>query len=85
MATHGPDLVYWPEPTERATVMAEMTPAQEEKLRFLCDRYSVSFDPAHYMIYPETSSMMRGWAEGWVGGSEGTLYVGVDPEGRSHS
>lgn len=65
--------------------MAQMTPAQEEKLRSLCERYNVAFDPTHYMIYPETSSMMRGWAEGWVGGSSDTLYVGVDPEGRSHS
>ena len=65
--------------------MGELNPAQEAKLRNLCDRYNVSFDPAHYMVYPATSSMMAGWAEGWVGGSNNTIYIGVSPEGDSHS
>lgn len=65
--------------------MAELNPAQEAKLRDLCSRYNVTFDPSHYRVYPETSSMMRGWAEGWVGGSSETIFVGVSPEGDSHS
>ena len=67
------------------TVMAAPNPAQEARLRELCSRYELEYDPAHYVVHPPTSSMMPGWAEGWVGGSPGTLFVGVSPEGQSHS
>ena len=66
-------------------IMGELNPAQEAKLRNLCDRYNVEFSPAHYVVHPSTSSMMASWAEGWVGGSPGTIFIGVSPEGDSHS
>ena len=62
-----------------------MTQEQINTLQILCRSYGVAFDPSHYLVYPSDSSMMPGWAEGWVGGSPGTLYVGVSPEGASHS
>ncbi len=62
-----------------------MNPAQIARARLLAARYGVEFDEAHYIVYPPTSSMMAGWAEGWVGGSPGTIYVGISPEGDSHS
>lgn len=70
---------------------AEMNDAQELTLRRLCQRYGCDFSRAHYLVYPPTSNMMAGWAEGWVGGYDGvtkkphTIYVGVSPEGESHS
>lgn len=60
--------------------------AQEARLRLLCKRYGVRYDYRHY--HPATlqaTGMMFGWVEGWIGGQPGTLYVGVDPAGRSHS
>lgn len=79
----------------------EMTEAQDATLRRLCERYKVPFDPEHYVVWPEDSSIMPGWCEGWLGGPnhaahpelprpahpalKPTLYVGVDPEGRAHS
>lgn len=72
-----------------------MTPAQEQRLRQLCANYNVEFDPSDYIEYPPDSFMMPGWVEGWVGGVERgpdgfkprkhTIYVGVSPEGDSHS
>jgi hypothetical protein len=62
-----------------------MTPAQEQRLRQLCTNYNVEFDPSDYIEYPPDSFMMPGWVEGWVGGVERTIYVGVSPEGDSHS
>ncbi len=59
--------------------------AQEAKLRQLCEVYRVDYDPDHYFVYPPTSAMMANWCEGWIGGQEGTLYIGVSPEGHSHS
>ena len=47
-----------------------MTPAQELKLRLLCERYEVDFDPSHYYVSPADSYIMPGWAEGWIGGHE---------------
>lgn len=62
-----------------------MTEAQTNALRRLCESFRVEFDPNDYRLYPADSWMMPGWVEGWVGGSPGTLYVGVSPEGESHS
>lgn len=77
-----------------------ITEAQEETLRVLCDRYGVQYAAEHYYVYPQNSTMMAGWCEGWLGGAqhanpeyatpeepagEPSLYVGVDPEGRAHS
>lgn len=62
-----------------------MTEAQEATLRRLCLGYRVEFLPEHYRVYPADSWMMPGWAEGWIGGSPGTIYVGVSPEGEAHS
>jgi len=65
--------------------MTNMTAPQREKLELLCARYDVTFTESDYLVYSQDSSMMPGWAEGWIGGSPGTLYVGVSPEGDSHS
>jgi hypothetical protein len=77
-----------------------MTPAQESRLRLLCERYEVDFDPSHYYVSPADSYIMPGWAEGWIGGPEHardeyrhsslpvakpTIYVGVSPQGEVHS
>lgn len=79
---------------------ARMTDAQDATLRALCDRYQVEYDPAHYIINALEQPFTPGWAEGWVGGythanpeyarpsepvSKPTIYVGVDPDGRSYS
>lgn len=61
-----------------------MTPEQEAKLRLLCERYHVTFNPDHYFQNPE-GWIMPGWVEGWVGGTPSTIYVGVAPDGSSHS
>ncbi len=62
-----------------------MTEAQQARLRQLCAGYRVPFDESHYHLYPPTSIMMPGWVEGWIGGAPGTIYIGVSPEGDSHS
>ena len=70
-----------------------LTLAQWLKLADLCSRYKVPFDPTDYKVWPKDGSMTKGYAEGWVGGrfgsgvngSRNTLYVGVAPDGRSHS
>lgn len=77
-----------------------LTDAQERTLRNLCERYHVEFDEDHYSVYTADSIIMPGWAEGWVGGpthanpqyaepaeprGAPTIYVGVSPEGDSHS
>ena len=68
--------------------MNTMTDAQRTKLQTLCERYRVTFTESDYLVFSQDSSMMPGWAEGWVGGltqAGRTLYVGVSPEGDSHS
>lgn len=73
--------------------MATLTDAQTEKLQILCDRYKVEFHPDDYQ---PAFDLPDGWVAGWVGGplhagveSAGfnvkTIYVGVSPEGDSHS
>jgi len=74
-----------------------MTLEQEFALSKLCDRYSVPFDPKHYVVYSDESAIMPGWVEGWIGGQEHasadyggtalptTIYCGVSPEGQIHT
>jgi hypothetical protein len=85
----------------RADGAPRMTHAQRDRLWDLCAGYNVPFREDDYYLYPTDRSApqrgigtMPGWVEGWVGGQDGrhetgdhrrTLYVGVDPEGRSHS
>jgi len=73
-----------------------MNEAQRNKLWDMCGRYGVPFREDDYMVYSESSSMMAGWAEGWIGGNthatadrggtdKPTIYVGVSPQGDSHT
>lgn len=62
-----------------------MTEAQRNKLWETCGRYNVPFREDDYQLNSLDSSFMPGWVEGWIGGVETTIYLGVDPEGRSHS
>jgi hypothetical protein len=62
-----------------------MTYAQRDRLWEMCGNYGVHFDEKHYQVNLLTSNMMPGWVEGWIGGEPGTIYVGVSPEGESHS
>lgn len=67
-----------------------LTPAQELRLRALCKNYNVTFDPEHYK---PAFDLPWGWVAGWIGGpgynglteNKSTIYVGVSPEGESHS
>lgn len=65
---------------------------QQAKLKDLCSRYGVMYDAQDYYVYPPGQPWMPSWAEGWVGGinhkagtEHPTIYVGVSPEGNSHS
>jgi len=72
-----------------------LTQAQYDKLSLLCERYNVPFDPTHYRVWSDDASMTKGFAEGWVGGidyapgndqgNRSTIYIGVEPNGDSHS
>lgn len=53
-----------------------------DTIRTLCDRYHVTYDPTHYA---PAFDLPTGWVAGWVGGTPGTLYVGVDPDGAASS
>ena len=71
-----------------------MTRAQRDRLWDMCGNYGVPFNEEHYFVDQD-----NGYAEGWVGGrdyasrpndpKEGwgktTIYVGVSPEGDSHT
>lgn len=61
-----------------------MTTAQRDKLWSLCGGYNVPFHEDHYRPtqFSENAPVMY---EGWVGGIQSTIYVGVEPNGRSHS
>lgn len=92
---------YRPEPMketwERADGRPRMTTKQRDALWELCGRYNVPFREDDYAI--QTSSMMQGYVEGWVGGidysakrygrpetvGKSTVYVGVSPDGRVHT
>lgn len=66
----------------------KMTQEQFNKLSELCKRYDVPMAIADYVVSSQDSFMMKGWAEGWVGGpqqNKKTIFVGVSPQGDSHS
>lgn len=63
-----------------------LTVAQRDKLQVLCDRFHVRFDPTHYRVFPNDSFMYAGFAEGRIGGPDcDTIFIGVEPNGDSHS
>lgn len=55
-----------------------MTFAQRERLVQMCKNYNVPFREDDY--HPSF-----GMYEGWIGGRMGTIYVGVEKNGRSHT
>ena len=76
-----------PEVTHRADGTERMTFAQREKLWSLCGGYNVPFRENDYCPtqFSEKAPIMY---EGWVGGisdPQKTIYVAVEPNGRSHS
>lgn len=79
-------------PAARADGASRMTNAQRDRLWQLCARYNVPFREDDYLLSSKQSGIGAGWVEGWVGGRDGsgitsrkTIYVGVSPEGESHS
>ena len=79
---------------KRELLSSTMTQEQFDKLSVLCERFHVSMAITDYFVYSQDSSMMPGYAEGWVGGpnhngglidKHKTIYVGVEPNGDSHS
>lgn len=58
------------------------TEAQLNRLRILCENYSVPFNEDDYL---PAFDLPAGWVCGWVGGKPGTLFVGVSPEGEASS
>lgn len=65
-----------------------LTNAQYAKLQSLCERYRVPFNPTDYRTLAVDGNWTPGFAEGWVGGPDQagkTIYVGVEPNGDSHS
>lgn len=62
-----------------------MTRPQELALIQLCGRFGVEFKAEDYIVYPDTSPIMPGYAEGWLGGVNTTLFVGCDRDGRISS
>lgn len=59
-----------------------LTVAQRDRLQTLCDRFHVRFNPDHFRVYADDASMMKGYAEGWIGNA---ICIGVEPNGDSHS
>lgn len=70
---------------DQETPEGGMTPAQEQALRSICERYKREYDPSHYWVRPADYYDLPRWATGWVGGDESTIYIGVSPEGEVHS
>ena len=64
-----------------------MNDLQRTALSDLCRILGVQFKDSDYFVYPESSSMMARWAEGWIGGNDvRKLYVSCDPRtGQIHS
>lgn len=56
----------------------EMTVAQRDRLQELCRNYRVDFKEENYT---KQFDLPEGWVAGWVG----PIYVGVSPQGDSHS
>jgi hypothetical protein len=67
-------------PSQRANGYPRMTDAQRNRLWEKCGDYNVPFNENDYFRDPQ-----NGWVEGWLGGSRDTIYLGVSPEGESHS
>ena len=78
---------------ETANGKKRMTTKQRDRLWEMCGRYNVPFREDDYYIDAAT-----GMVEGWIGGSRDrnyrldsgnewrkTIYVGVEPDGRSHT
>lgn len=55
-----------------------LTEAQKEKIKWLAEGYKV--EPPYDEFYPQFD-LPDGWVAGWVG----RIYVGISPEGESHS
>lgn len=72
-------------PRKNEELVPRLTNAQLLKLWDLCGRYNVEFAEGDYVVNQLDSTFMPGWAEGWIGGVETTIYIGVDPDGNSHS
>ena len=68
-----------------------LTIEQDGALRGICERYSVGYDPNHYVNHP-MDGLPEGYVSGWVGGPEHgwgtenpTIYIGCAPDGRISS
>lgn len=75
---------------KRELLDTKMTQEQFDKLAYLCKGYQVEMAIGDYRVNPLTNSAMQlpGWVESWVGGNHQankTIFVGVSPEGDSHS
>lgn len=72
------------EESNRADGKPRMTKRQRDTFWLLCGNYNVPFNEEHYRPtqFSSTSPVMY---EGWVGGVQHTIYVGVEPDGRSHT
>lgn len=79
---------------KRELLNTNMTQEQFDKLLILCERYEVSMAISDYQVYSQDSTFTPGWAEGWIGGpnhnggfvaKRKTIFVGVSPQGDSHS
>ena len=76
----------------RADGKPRMSLAQRDRLWEMCGNYNVPFREDDYVLSGRQASIGAGWVEGWVGGRDGsgitsrrTVYVGVSPEGDSHT
>ena len=76
----------------KADEKPRMTDAQRDRLWEMCGRYGVPFRESDYVLSGKQAGIGAGWVEGWVGGIDGTgitsrktIYIGISPEGESHS
>lgn len=66
----------------------KMTQEQFDKLSSLCNRYHAEMRISDYHVRQPDSVFTPGWVESWVGGescANKTIFVGVAPDGASHS
>jgi hypothetical protein len=66
-----------------------LTFLQDVALSAICERYSVAYQPEHYINRP-MDGLPDGYVSGFVGGWEiqkehPTIYIGVSPEGHISS